>query len=518
MTEKMVRRAESVLRAERYFLARVTVDKTVSGEDVRLEILVDKGPRGAGVALRFEGNEILSDKELAAVLPEPSKPRFFEAIEGNAALLRNALRVRYAAEGHLQISVRSVVAEYDEVTREYRVTVALDEGGLSLVSDVSLPFGLAELDRPNGPALQLKAGEPFRIDQYLHDRSALNRYYEDQGYAEPRVAGILKPSDDKISVIFSLTNTSRPLVGNIRLARPGKTRETAVRELLTLKEGDLILPSEVDRSRKRLFDTRVFKSVDIQAVESPGNPESRDLVIDLIEKKDVEFNYGLRYAIEGPSYGQNSDSDNYSALEVGGRLQFQNIFGNTHRYGISGYLFGKQQSGRVFFETETFFRLPVPTQVYVSSEENRELEISGFEERIRKIAFQQYYRLGETFQGMRWSERLRFQWNYSYRNIRLNPFDTTLDPVDTNRGSVSLSLIGDTRDSFINPTRGAFWSLSSEFSRTWLGSEVNFNKLYGQGFLYVSLAQNVIWVSGLRLGVVPGENPLLIIEDRFKAP
>ena len=73
------------------------------------------------------------------------------------------------------------------------------------------------------------------------------------------------------------------------------------------------------------------------------------------------------------------------------------------------------------------------------------------------------------------------------------------------------------RNSFVNPTKGSFWSVSSEFARTWLGSEVNFNKLYGQGFLYVSLAENVIWASGLRLGVVPGENPLLIIEDRFKA-
>ncbi len=517
LSETLAGKAESALRAERYYLARVEVSRTSTEDEVIVDLRVSKGPRGERAVLRFEGNEILPDQELAAALPETTERRFFEAIERNASPLRNALRIRYAAEGYLQIQVHPVETEYRKETGEYLVTIPIEEGNLSSVAEITLPSEVADLSAPKGPDLQMKVGEPFRIEQFIHDRSALSRYYREQGYFEPRVAGILKPAEDKVSIIFTVEKTTRPRVGDIRLARPGRTREAAVRNLLTLKEGDLILPAEVDRSRRRLFDTRVFKSVDIQAVESPQSPQSRDLVIDLIDKEEVELNYGLRYAIEGPSYGQGSDSGGYSRLEVGGRLQFLNIFGRANRYGISGYLFGKQQSGRIFFETETFFTLPVPTQVYASSEVNRELEISGLEGRIRKLTFQQYYRLGETFQEARWADRLRFQWNYSYRHIRLDPFDTTLEPIDTDRGSISLSLIGDTRDNFINPTRGTFWSASAEFSRTWLGSDINFNKLYGQGFLYIPVAENVTWVSGLRLGAVPGENPLLVIEDRFKA-
>ena len=517
LPETLARKAECALRADRYYLARVAADRTAAEDEVTVGLLVTKGPRGERLVLRFRGNKVLTEKELAASLPSPSQPRFFEAIEGNAATLRNALRVRYAAAGCLQTEVRLVETEYNKETGEYLVTIPVAEGPLSVVADITLPPEVADLAGHEGPDLQLKVGEPFRIEQYLHDRSALNRYYQEQGYAQPRVAGILKPTEDRVSITFTVNETSRTRVGNIRKARPGRTREAAVRNLLTLKEGDLILPAEVDRSRKHLFDTRAFKSVDIRAVPSPGNPGSRDLVVDLIEKKDLELNYGLRYELEGSSYSNGSDSSSYSPFEVGGQVQLLNIFGHANRYGISGYLFGKQQSGRVFFETETFFSLPVPTQVYASTELNSELEISGLEEQMQKITFQQYYRLKETIQGSRWTEKLRFQWNYSIRHIRLTPYELGLEPVNTDRGSVALSLIGDTRDSFINPSRGAFWSVSSEFSRIWLGSDVNFNRLYGQGFLYVSLARNVTWVSGLRLGVVPGENPLLIIEDRFKA-
>jgi outer membrane protein insertion porin family len=517
LSETMARKAEYALRADRYYLARVTAERTTAEEEITVSLQVRKGPRGERLALRFRGNDVLSEKELAAALPPPSEPGFFEAIEGNASTLQNALRVRYAAEGYLQAEVKPVETGYNTETGEYLVTIPIDEGRLSLVEDIVLPPEVAGLPAPEGPDLQMRVGEPFRIEQYLHDRSALSRYYREQGYDQPRITGVLKPAEDKISVEFTLNETIRPRVRNIRLGRTGRTREDSVRNLVTLKEGDLILPTEVDRSRKRLFDTRVFKSVDIQAVESPGNPKFRDLVVDLVEKKEVELNYGLRYEIEGPDYAESSDSDNYSSLEVGGQLQLLNIFGRANRYGISGYLFGKQQSGRVFFETESFFQLPFPTQVYASTELNQELEISGLEMRIRKIAFQQYYRLRETVQGARWSERLRMQWNYSFRHIRLDYYETDLEPVDTDRGSVSLALIGDTRDSFINPSRGTFWSASAEFSRTWLGSDVDFNKLYGQFFWYVPLAKNVIWVTGLRLGVVPGENPFLIIEDRFKA-
>ncbi len=78
-------------------------------------------------------------------------------------------------------------------------------------------------------------------------------------------------------------------------------------------------------------------------------------------------------------------------------------------------------------------------------------------------------------------------------------------------------MVGDTRDSFVDPRQGLFWSVSSELARTWLGSDVNFVKLFGQLYYYVSFGGKLTWASGFRLGAVPGENPLLIIEDRFKA-
>jgi outer membrane protein assembly factor BamA len=119
---------------------------------------------------------------------------------------------------------------------------------------------------------------------------------------------------------------------------------------------------------------------------------------------------------------------------------------------------------------------------------------------------------------------MRLQWNYSFRTIQITSTQASqpseesppVEPIETYRGSVSLALLSDSRDSFVDPTRGFFGVISSEFARQWLGSDVNFNKLYLQGFYYVPLARDVTWASGLRVGAIPGENPFLILEDRFR--
>ncbi len=41
-------------------------------------------------------------------------------------------------------------------------------------------------------------------------------------------------------------------------------------------------------------------------------------------------------------------------------------------------------------------------------------------------------------------------------------------------------------------------------------------RLYGQFFAYVPLGP-LVWAQGLRLGSVPGDDPLLLLENRFRA-
>ncbi len=517
---RLARQSEYALQAKKFYSSQVTASVNNTGDEFQVEMDVQKGPKGQSILLNFEGNRVISDQRLVQVIPKRTEPGFFAAVYGETNVLEQAIRLKYASEGFLQVRVSRPQVEYPSRTGELQVTINIEEGPRALVESIVLPSDAAKEAESGNIQLGLRKGEPFRLEDYMEDRAALSAYYRRAGFAESKVIGILKPVDDKIAVSFEVDRGSQAWIGDVRIARPGKTRKVFIEKALTLDEGDLILPSEIALSRKRLLDSRVYQSVDIRAVPSEKGPEIQDLVVDYVEKPDITLDYGLRLSLEGSQpTPENLPSEEYSPFQVGGRIQFLNPFGNGHRYSFSGYVFGKQQFFRALFESEYFFRLRIPTQVYFSTDRTRKLEVSGLEAQVQRITFQQYYRWGESIDWLRWGEKLRLQWNYSFRHIRLIPIGGQVSSyeTDTDRGSISLALIGDTRDSFVDPSKGFFWSVSSEFSRKWLASDVNFDKIYGQAFFYLPLGRRTVLATGLRLGAVPGENPALIIEDRFKA-
>ena len=517
LVEILAKKAEYSLQAQRFYLAQVTPFLTKTENEITVKLKVDKGSKGIGVRLEFRGNDSLEESKLANALPKPTKSEFFEMVVEDTNLLRRSIHVLYASEGFLHGRVVDVQTEYAAGNQELFVTIFVDEGPQAMVASVNLPAEAAEYRGPDAPRLNLEVEIPFRIEDYVDDRAALSNFYRRQGFFQPQVSGILKPVDNKIAVYFTVDKGPRTRVGEIRMARPSRIRQSTLEKSLTLKKGDPIHPDELALSRKRLFETRAFQSVDIQTVASEEGPEVRDLVVDLIDNPEIQLNYGVRYTLHNPTYQEDLTDNDYSPFEIGGGFRFLNPFGYGHRYGASGYLFGKDQFYRLFYETDSFFGLRFPTQVVLSQDWLREIQITGLKSRINRITFQQHYLFGESSDGTRWGEKLRLQWNYSFRHIRLTPRKEQLASYETDRGSISLSLIGDTRDSFLNPKRGLFWSLTSEFSRKWLGSDVNYLKLYSQAYLFIPLGGETIWVSGLRLGAVPGDNPLLIIEDRFHA-
>jgi outer membrane protein assembly complex protein YaeT len=515
--ETLARRTEHALKAERYFLARVTPIVAEKENELFVQYRVSAGPKGQTLSLVFEGNAVLPDERLEAVLPKVNTADFFASIAEDSRLLRRDIHVLYASEGFLQGRVEDIRTRYAEENQELLVTLILEEGPRAVVESLSLPPETAEARGLDAIPFRLRADVPFRIEDYLKDRTALTNFYRRQGFAQPQVSGMLKPVDNRIAVVFTADTGPRSRVGRINLARPSRFRLSRLKNTLSLKEGDLITPSEMALSRNRLLETRAFQSVDIQTVASDEGPEIQDLVVDLIDKPEVELSYGIRYTLANPVDQDVQGEPDYGPFELGGGVRFLNPFGLGHRYGAASYVFGKNQFYRLYFESDFFFGLRLPSQVILSQDWLRYIQISGLNSRVNRITFQQYYRLGESPDLISMREKLRLQWNYSFRHIRLSYQDDLLPPYETDRGSLSLSLIGDTRDNFVNAERGAFWSLSSELAQTWLGSEVDFIKLFGQAYLHVPLGGKVIWASGLRLGAVPGDNPLLIIEDRFLA-
>ena len=132
------------------------------------------------------------------------------------------------------------------------------------------------------------------------------------------------------------------------------------------------------------------------------------------------------------------------------------------------------------------------------------------------MTLQQERELLRDRRSRRWHDRLRLQWGYTFKNIEYFGSEPGVVLLHGYRGFLTLAAIGDERDSLTDPSRGVFWTATAELARTWLGSDADYVRLYGQLFGFVPIGK-LVWAQGLRVGEVPGENALALLENRFRA-
>jgi outer membrane protein insertion porin family len=507
------------LQAEGYVEASVNAQVKGGEETASVALDVRRGPRAARVAVSFEGNEGISDQDLAAVLPRTNKPEFFSLLSDDRQRLSDLLRLRFAKEGFVRTRVLAPRTAWDAASSTLTVTIPIEQGPRAIVESIELPEEAADATGPGAPKRRLEPGQPFNIESYLADRNALLAWYRSEGYPDARIASVLEPREDNLRIMFRAEPGPRPRVGQVRLAREGRTRVKTVDDLVSLEPGDLIRPNELAASRDRLSESRAFRSVDLRTAAGGGAGETRDILVDLVPRPDVEIEYGVRYTTKSSndSGGGGAPSDSQGGpFQFAGGLEMTNPFGRASRIRLQTVVNGSRMLNSVTYDTPTFLSKPLRTQLFVYDDDDFDTEIQGLAQRVQAVSLQQTKRWREPLPGQRRRDRLFLQYGYTFKIIHYTAIDSD-EVLKGDRGFFSVSLIGDARDSLTDPHRGLFWTAGTDLAAKAFGSDVNYARLFGQVFAYVPLGSKVVWAQALRLGAVPGSDPLLLLDTRFMA-
>jgi outer membrane protein insertion porin family len=506
------------LQARGYYAATVTPEAQASGDDIETTLSVALGAKGAGVRVAFDGNAALDDRTLAAALPKPGSRAFFEALYGRASGLTNPVRLAYARAGYVDARVLPPRTEVDAASGALMVTFPVRERSASRVARVVLPEEVVAAGA-GGPAIATKAGQPFDVAAYVADRDAIGEWYRREGWPDARLTGFLEPGPDGVSVRFAARPGPRPRVGEVLVTQEGRTHEGVVRRAVTLEPGDLVRPRDLAESRERLAELGIFRSVEVRPEARAGDPQVRDILVNVAARPDVTVEYGLRYSTEGSGgAGTATSSPSGGKLQFAGGLEVANAFGRGWRTRGYTLLTPDRQTWGMNLDAATFFGLRLRSQLLVSDDNDQDIPVSGLASRVKGVTFQQTRTLVRDLSGRRWHDRLRLQWGYTFKDIVYIENATSDELLSGNRAFLSLSLVGDTRDSLTDPRRGVFYTATTELARRFLGSDADYVRLYGQAFLFVPLlGTRAVWAQGYRLGTVPGTDPQLLLENRFRA-
>ncbi|MCM2257508.1 MAG: translocation/assembly module TamB domain-containing protein [Vicinamibacteria bacterium] len=501
---ELANRARHALLATGFPDATVTARSTLVGNAREVVFAVTKGPQVPGLVLEFPGAAAVSEVALRARLPKPGSAAFYALLD-DPSQLALTLRLPYAQLGLLDVEVGPAQRPPRAAGAPPRIVIPIVEPAPDRILELRLP------PLPAGaaaPVLKQKEGEPFGLAAFEADRATLARHFQEQGHLDARVRARLEnaAAGAGLRLIYEVEPGPRLWVGSIRIEAQGRSRDHVVRRLLTFAEGDVLRPSVLAESRRRLGQMPTTRSVDLRLVPSAAGDDHRDVVVDLAERADLELRYGLRWNSGDPDADAGTDAARDPSVEWGAAAVVANPFGRGLRLGGfasfrgDAFDFGARAAA---FNAFGWQRITAELFVRDRSEEEEDFDGLTVPTRTRSLTAMasRYFR----------ERRLRLQGSYAFsQEAQQHEAGEQL----LYRGSLNLGMIADRRDSFIDPRRGHFASLNAGLFSKSLGSDLGFQRFYGQAFAYVPFGR-ATWASAVRLGVIPGEQQAFDDDDLF---
>jgi outer membrane protein assembly factor BamA len=332
---------------------------------------------------------------------------------------------------------------------------------------------------------------PYTADWVSIARRRITTEYWQQGFNEVQIGASTHyvPESGKITVDFDIKEGERELIAGVRIMGDEKTLRSHVQRYLRISDGDPVDFSRISLTRKRLYDTGLFKRVDINIMKEP---EGNFAEINLNERAPWSFKYG--FSVTDHRENQVRDRD----VGVSTELTYRNLFGRGVVAGFSGKVDTSFREARLFTSFPVFFDRDVASTL--SLFRTRE-SVGDILSNTWGFTLKQQWRLRDYY---------LLSYDYSYRRVGRFEIDLTDDfHPDFTPGVIpvarfNISLTRDTRDDLFNATRGTFFSNSFDFAPPGIGSAVKYIRNYTQYLRFREVRPNIVWASAYRFGVARG--------------
>ena len=485
---------------------------------------ISKGPRYLIATIRISGNQAVSELLLREALAAKEGEPFVEAALDAGAF---AMEQLYLSRG---FTTARVTPEYTpipserptDLTRRVQVAIGVNEGPKTTI--VSVAFGdnkvFSEAELRN--FVTITEGVPYTQAEMVRSRENIEREYRDLGYESVDVKPQVSMTDGQTSanVLFSITEGPQILVDRIIIDGNRRTsRETIEREM-RVHAGEPMGETALVESRLGLIELGLFRRVRLEQRGHVGE-NRRDLVVRLEEAPSTTLGWGGGLEVSSrlrPTGPLGAPEERIEAvprgfLEVGrrnmwGKNRSVNLFTRlTLRssdtviapgvvdsdYGVNEYrLYGTFREPKIF---------GTPYEVL----------FTGIAERAIRASYSFETREGRLQMGGQISRIYTGVAGFSIEKTKVFDVDPNLPEdqkplIDRIFPQVRLSafwgsLIRNTRDDDLDPTRGTFISTDASVAARAIGSEVGFLKGFIQASWYRQIPAPRRLVVALRAAV-----------------
>jgi outer membrane protein insertion porin family len=481
-----IRVIREMYRKEGYYKAKVTHEIEDTGTGVaRLTFVIDEGPKLYIQNVVIDGAKQLDPDDIKDILA--LKERGMLSWITNTGVLKeelldrdaSAIEAYYNSKGFIEVKVGRPEVEIkdDGIDVIYQVW----EGERYKMGDTIFKGDL--IDGPEKLKGLTRISSLKDNDDYF-DRSllkadvdSLTNYYNNYGYAYADVQVNLK--DDAatkiVDVVYTITKHQRVHIRRVLLEGNTVTRDNVILRDMRLADGDMFSGDKLKRSHERLNNLGYFEKVDISPVPT-GNPEEMDLVVKVKDKPTGKIGGGIGYST-------------YDSVYLAADVSESNLFGKGYLLALNGAFSGRKTAFTLTFRNPHLN----DTDVGLSMEaHNRNEDFNDYTKRSTGGIVSFNYPIGEYS---------NFTWDYTAESYTLTNIDEEAsDSIKDDAGSHFLSQLAasvsrDTRDNYMNASRGTVTSFALLYGGGPLGGTDDFVKYIGSFEWYTPAIEEVVFHS-----------------------
>jgi outer membrane protein assembly complex protein YaeT len=516
LKEEATKAVRSTLIDQGYVRSNVqTAVSNTEGGEKHLVVRVERGRRSAERKLEFVGNDTVSADQLLAVV----RTAGLEATAWvDAMALEDAVGRYYRDAGYLSVLVRVDAPRFDGETANLPVSIA--EGPRFRVDRVEVTGVVHVTADQARAAFGVRPGSVYARGVRSQGVRALSDYYRHRGYANAGVSAATRfnRAAGSVTLDVSVEEGPRQVLREVAVEGTHHAKVALVSRELRLDVGKPVDPTQWAEARRRLYDTGVFRQVDLEArpiVEAAATaaPSASDqpvlaqVTVEEWPPLRVRYGFDVDDSLEASTIGRRVRPG------VAGDLTYRNVFGWPASAGLAARYTSDFRAVRTFLTTPAFLSRRLTTNLFLGrSREELGSSANPVVTEKNEFTFEQLFR------------RRPWQIAYGYhfeRNHTFNPLAERFDPLafdaTVNIGRLSMTGLIDTRDDLVDATRGQSFSSTFEYGGSALGSDIRYVKQFLQESYYRALGARVVFATSGRLGLARGFGQDLIPSEQFFA-
>lgn len=502
--EQSAQEIEEFYRREGYPFVQVTVSALPFPEENRTEVRfkIESGSRTRIRQIKFSGNHSFSSERLREIVRLQKEGRFWSSLYTREQLDEDAsaLVLFYKREGFRDPRVAPEI-DYDDTRTDATVTYKIDEGIRTRIGRITFQGHQRLSETTLKKALRVAPEDPYYEAIVREGARQLLSAYEKEGYLYASVQSLTDFSEDQTTadITYDLSEGEPVRVGRIVLDGNLKTRDHVLLRELVIREGDPYSFDQILTSQQRLYRTGLFSGVRFEPIRFEDKPTVHDLQLTVTERPSIGVEFGGGYA-------------DFEGVRGFFELSHRNLFGTGRSITARAQGSRIQELYTLSYREPWFFFRDTAAHV-VAAYEDREERTYDLERTSGTIGVDKSF-----------SKSIKGSLIYQYERNRLTDVDPNaqLTPQDIGRvtiGSITPSLIRDTRDDPFNPRSGTLNGITVQDAAQIFGSEAQFVKTTVQNSWYQALSSRLVFAFSARIGSAQrfGETEVIPITERFLA-